>query len=185
MPFHARGVVGFVMCLLLTGLFGCATAPAGKAAVAARRSQDDQLGILERASVEARPKWQKARARVQADPVEAQALLAVPGGATVRIYLGTWCGDSRREVSRFWHALDLAGGAPPFEVELIGVDRALVAPEGLAKGVELRYVTTFVVLRGGKEVGRIVESPDSTIERDLAALLNGERTGLVTGRNKP
>lgn len=172
-------------CLASPALHGCATSPATQDASATRKAKDDQIGLLERASVEARPKWQKARARVQADPLDARALLAVPRGATVRIYLGTWCGDSRREVSRFWHALDLAGAAPPFKVELIGVDRGLMAPDGLTEGAELRYVPTFVVLRGEEEVGRVVESPESTIERDLAALLNGMRTGMVTGRGKP
>ncbi len=141
-------------------------------------------GPIARASVEALPKWQAARARPEArpDPEAARALRAVPPGGTVRVFLGAWCGDSRREVSRLWAALDAAGGPVPFAVELVAVDRAKAAPGGLTEGVGLRYVPTFVVLRAGAEVGRVVESAPGGIERDLAALLRGERRGVVSGR---
>ena len=70
----------------------------------------------------------------------------------------------------------------PFTVELIAVDQQLKAPNGLIQDADLRYVPTFVVLRGGKELGRVVESAETTIEADLGALLRADRTGLVTGR---
>jgi hypothetical protein len=137
---------------------------------------------VSRRSVEALPAWAAARAAAAPDPAAARALRDVPPGATVRVYLGTWCPDSRREVTRFWKALDQAGGPVPFAVELVAVDRDKAAPGGLADGAALRYVPTFVVLRRGKEVGRIVESAPAGIEADLAALLRGARTGVVSGR---
>jgi hypothetical protein len=36
-----------------------------------------------------------------------------------------------------------------------------------------RYLPTFVVLRGGKEIGRIVGRPRESVEEDLLAILRG------------
>jgi hypothetical protein len=101
----------------------------------------------------------------------------------VTVFLGTWCSDSRREVARLWRALDQVGGLVPFEVEYVAVDRAKSAPADLVAGQDLRYVPTFVVEREGEEVGRVVESAPGGIESDLLALLTGEASGTVSGRD--
>jgi hypothetical protein len=142
------------------------------------------VGHVARADVEALPKWVEAKTDPETQPDEAgaKALASVPAGASVRVIFGTWCGDSRREVTRFWKALDVAGGKVPFAIEYVGVDMGKKAPEGLIDGVELRYVPTFIVLRGGKEVGRVIESAPNGIEKDLGALLRGEKTGVISLR---
>jgi hypothetical protein len=142
------------------------------------------LGRIERGEVEAaEPDWVREEAASAPDATAAKALAAVPPGATVTVYLGTWCGDSRREVARFWHALDEAadaGGGLPFKVSYVGVDHAKKEPAALVQASGLRYVPTFVVERGGREVGRIVESAPHGLERDLLALLDGTAHGLLT-----
>ncbi len=42
---------------------------------------------------------------------------------------------------------------------------------------------TFVVLRDGREVGRIVEESPHGVERDLLALLDGSARGVVSARD--
>ena len=46
------------------------------------------------------------------------------------------------------------------------------------------YVPTFVVESAGVETGRIVETSPHGIEFDLAALLDGEVTGVVAVREE-
>lgn len=140
------------------------------------------VGRTDRAAIEAAvPAWRDAIASAAPDAEGVRALSAAPAGARVTIFLGTWCGDSRREVTRFWAALDRAG-AVAFEIAYVGVDRAKSAPDGLLDGVDLRRVPTFVVERDGHEVGRVIESAPGGIESDLASLLSGARTGVITGR---
>jgi hypothetical protein len=147
------------------------------------------IGAVTREQVEAAaPEWVQAGVEAKPDPEAARALAKVPAGAEVTVLLGTWCGDSRREVSRFWRALDeigasAAGGAAgglPFSVAYIGVDEAKKEPAAEVAAVSLRYVPTFIVRRGGREVGRIVEKAPHGIEADLVALLNGKAAGLLT-----
>jgi hypothetical protein len=126
-------------------------------------------------------KWEAAYAAASPSEEASKALASVPPGGEVLVVLGTWCGDSRREVSRFAKALEIAGTVP-FQVRWVGVDRRKNGPGIDAQALGIRYVPTFVVSRGGKETGRVVESSPEGIERDVGALLRGDKTGVVTAR---
>ena len=111
--------------------------------------------------------------------VEAVAALRhVPRGASITVVLGVWCDDSQREVSRWFRALDELGSRPPFLVEYIAVGFRELA-QGIAP-LRIEYVPTFIVNRGGDEVGRVVETSPNGIERDVLRLLSGEARGVVT-----
>jgi hypothetical protein len=158
-------------------------ATATAAVETARPEASVRVGKVTREQVEeAAPEWTLAEAKAAPDATAARALGKVPPGATVTIYLGTWCGDSRREVSRFFRTLDEMGGTLPAAVELIGVDEAKKEPAELLAGADVRYVPTIIVRRGGKEVGRIVESSPHGIEVDLLDLLTGRATGVLSLR---
>lgn len=162
----------------LTSL-ACATAgPAGN-----DREGSVLVGPVTRETVEAAvPDWVQAEVESQPGAEAAQALAAVASGAEVTVLLGTWCGDSRREVARFWKALDATGGAVPFEVRYVGVDRAKKEPAASVVENGVLYLPTFVVRRGGHEVGRIVETSPHGIEQDLLALLTGRAQGVLATR---
>ncbi len=127
--------------------------------------------------------WREQLGDTDVDRSEARALREVAPGAEVTVYFATWCSDSRREVPRLWSALERAGGDVPFSVEYIAVDREFDAGDVSLAGADLEYVPTFVVDRDGEEVGRIVESAPDRLERDLHALLTGEREGVLSGRS--
>ncbi len=160
-----------------------AAAAAAAAVESARPEASVRVGKVTREQVEeAAPEWTLAEAKAAPDATAARALGKVSPGATITIYLGTWCGDSRREVSRLWRALDEMGGDFPAAVELIGVDEAKKEPADLLAGADVRYVPTIIVRRGGKEVGRIVESSPKGIETDLLDLLEGRASGVLSLR---
>ncbi|HEU4405639.1 MAG TPA: hypothetical protein VFS43_10145 [Polyangiaceae bacterium] len=156
--------------------------PTPKAPTAPAQGADD-LGPLEPSAIEARHEsWRKAREEAAPDAEAARALRSVPPGAEVVVFLGVWCPDSRHDVPRLWKAFDQAGGPLPFSVTYVGVGRDKREPGGTAEAAGLRYVPTVVVRRGGREVGRIVESAPGGIERALADLLSGARSGVISGR---
>ena len=134
---------------------------------------------------EAVPEWAQSGAESTPDPAASQGLSGVDPGAEVTVFLGTWCGDSRREVPRLWKALDLAqaeGAAVQFQIHYIGVDRQKKEPVAPVTNNDIRYVPTFIVHRQGREVGRIVEESPNGIEKDLLSLLTGQAKGLITTR---
>ena len=150
--------------------------------------EPELTGPLTREQIEAAvPDWVEAEIAVEPDAEAAARLAQVAAElgerAKVEVYLGTWCSDSRRELTRLWRHLDEAG-APPLTLEYLGFARDPTArPREVVDAVDLRFVPTFVVRLDGREVGRIVESSPAGVERDLAALLAGEAAGLLTGRD--
>jgi len=173
--------LSFVM--VLTALAGAADPPAASVTVKPAAPEEAVLvGPTTREKVEASPEWVQAEVDAKPDAGAAQALGAVEPGAEVTVFLGTWCGDSRREVPRLWKALDTEGGAVPFQIRYIGVDHDKKQPADLIKEDDVRYLPTFIVRRGGHEVGRIVESSPHGVEQDLLALLTGKASGVLTTR---
>ena len=143
----------------------------------------DIVGLTDRQSIERDfPAWAQAAADAHPDLGLAAQLGQVEPGAEVDVFLGTWCGDSRCEVGRFFVSLDAIEGPPPFTLRFIGVNRAKEAP-GFSEGTQLRFVPTFIVRREGVEVGRVVESAPDGIERAVLDLLRGARTGVISGRD--
>jgi thiol-disulfide isomerase/thioredoxin len=174
-----------VLACVVTLATSCAstTAPAATPQPEKKPLAEEVLvGETTREAIEAAPEWMAAEAESQPDPEASKALAAVPPGAEVTVFLGTWCGDSRREVPRFWQALEMAGTEVPFVVHYIGVDRQKKEPSAPVTNNDIRYVPTFIVSREGREVGRIVEESPHGIEKDLLSLLTGQAQGLITTR---
>jgi len=177
------GFAGFSLATAVAAQLTPQTAAPATAAEAAPASSSVRVGKLTREQIEeAVPEWTLAEAKAAPDAAAVQALAKIAPGATITIYLGTWCSDSQREVSRFWRALDELGSPLPAAVELIGIDEAKKEPADLLAGADIRYVPTIVVRRGDKEVGRIVESSPHGIEVDLLDLLEGRASGVLSLR---
>ncbi|WP_026776562.1 thioredoxin family protein [Polaribacter sp. Hel_I_88] len=92
---------------------------------------------------------------------------------TIKGFMGTWCGDSRREVPRFYKILEETGFNEDY-FELISVGRNKRTPDNLQEGYNLIRVPTFIFLKNDKEVGRFVEYPRETIEKDILKIVQGK-----------
>ena len=89
----------------------------------------------------------------------------------ITIVLGTWCPDSRREVPRFLKILQ-SSNFPMDQVTFIGVDSYKVAPVENYDNLNIERVPTFIFYRNKVEVGRIIEYPKSSLERDMVQMLS-------------
>ena len=88
---------------------------------------------------------------------------------TLLILFGTWCHDSEREVPRLLKTLDVSGLDVP-QFTLFAVDRKKSDPEGVAEKHKLKYTPTFILMRDGEEIGRVVERAETSLTQDLQAL---------------
>jgi hypothetical protein len=93
------------------------------------------------------------------------------------LFMGTWCGDSRREVPRIYKLLDFCGVSPA-QVQLIHLSNHDSAykqsPTHEEKGLQIIRVPTLLIMTHNKETGRIVETPVVSWERDLLDILTGK-----------
>ncbi len=86
------------------------------------------------------------------------------------VVFGTWCGDSQREVPRFFKVLDEAG-IKEDQVKIYAVNRRKEGVTVDLSKYHIEFVPTFIVLVDGKEKGRIVESPEDSLEKDLLSIV--------------
>lgn len=84
----------------------------------------------------------------------------------ITIVLGTWCSDSEREVPRFYKVLNEAGYNDK-RVKVIAVDKNKEAIVVDIRDMDIKRVPTFIIYKNEKEIGRIVETPKKSLERDL------------------
>lgn len=94
--------------------------------------------------------------------------LHVKDSLSMRLFLGCYCGDSKKWVPRFF---DLKAGLPIGTVDIISVDTTKKDEKKLAQAVELKKIPTFIFYQGGSEIGRIVEKPKGGLEKNLFLLL--------------
>lgn len=92
------------------------------------------------------------------------------GGVETKVFLGTWCPDSHREVPRFLKVVELAG-ASLGAVRMYGLDRNMKSPGGDESSYDIERVPTFIFLKQGQEIGRIVETPKVSMEGDMLSIL--------------
>ena len=91
---------------------------------------------------------------------------------TIKGFMGTWCGDSKRETPRFYKILDETGFDQDY-FELVTVGRNKKTPNNLQEGFNIIRVPTFIFYKDGEEVGRFVEYPRETLEKDILKILTG------------
>lgn len=96
---------------------------------------------------------------------ELKLLASLPEGAKVKVYFGSWCHDSQREVPRMIKLLENTKA----KLWLYGLPISKSDAQGFAKAAGVKYTPTFVVSYNGKELGRIIERPKSgSLAQDIA-----------------
>ncbi len=119
-----------------------------------------------------KPEYFHAASKYQPDPEAVKSLSSVRGETRIVVFFGTWCLLCKEYLPHLLKTLEAAGN-PKITVEYIGTSEDHQRPADLLKKYHADATPTFLVLQGGKEVGRIVEEPDDTVERDLALILSG------------
>ncbi len=98
----------------------------------------------------------------------------LPDGLSIKVVLGTWCPDSRREVPRFMKITGLLG-VDQADMTFIGVDDAKISPVGEYEELGIERVPTFIFYKNNVEAGRIIENPVSSLEQDMLDILTGNK----------
>jgi len=147
--------------------------------VASAEERPILLGKVTRADLNTAPysEWFDGQyTRYQPDAASIERLRPLLAGASIEAYFGTWCGDSRRQVPRLVRLLDLAGSDEQ-RLSLTALsDRPMEFKQAPGHPEAKRYIhrtPTLVILREGREIGRVVETPAVSLEADLLAILEG------------
>lgn len=93
---------------------------------------------------------------------------------SITLFMGTWCGDSQKEVPRLFKVLEKVA-FPMEQLTVIAVSRQAhmykQSPTHEEAGLNIHRVPTIIFYKGDKEVNRIVEHPIDTFEADIKNIL--------------
>jgi hypothetical protein len=82
------------------------------------------------------------------------------------IVLGTWCKDTKREVPRLMKIFETIKYDDK-NINFIFVNRDKKNPFGDIEALNVKHIPNIIFYRGEKELGRIIEAPEDTLEKDL------------------
>jgi thiol-disulfide isomerase/thioredoxin len=99
------------------------------------------------------------------------------------VVIGTWCDDTRNLLPKFYKVvneslIDLNS------IQLFAVDRRKEGLNNEKKVFKIERVPTFIVFHQNREVGRITESVNESIEADLLKIMQDDATKLSVKREQ-
>lgn len=90
---------------------------------------------------------------------------------SITIVMGTWCSDSREQIPSFYKILDELN-YPSEKITLICVDRKKKGLSDEADNLNIELVPTIIFYRNSNEIGRIIETPQESLEKDMLEILS-------------
>ena len=140
------------MCLIF---FSCAS---NKKVVAKKNKNGDLVGIVTKSNFQSEPygsEWfNDFYSYYEVDKSTLAQAKSYLKDVTIKGFMGTWCGDSQREIPNFYKLLDGANFNYK-NLEIVAVNRNKKAG-GLEKNFNIKRVPTFIFYKKGKEIGRFV-----------------------------
>ena len=132
-------------------------------------------GLLQRSDIEQDPSFRWFSQNMKLGQVNAAAVTAFQKNAVkfhVIVFAGTWCEDTHNVLPSFYRLVDKSG-YPDSSITLIGVDRAKTTLFSLHTALNVTMTPTFIVLKDGKEIGRVSEyGKYGLIDKELGEIVN-------------
>ncbi len=88
----------------------------------------------------------------------------------IDVFFGSWCGDCHKHLPAFIKIAEHY----KLNYRLIGLNTKKVSHTGLEDSQNIKRAPTFIVKKQGSEIGRIIEYPVESLEKDLGKIFNAE-----------
>lgn len=119
---------------------------------------------------ESKPDYAHAALKYAPEAAALATLRKMPPNVEVKVFFGTWCSYCKHWVPHFLRLRDELA-ATKWTAEYYGMSEDQSEPGDVLGKYDISKTPTFVVLRDGKEVGRIEEEPIISMEADLVRIL--------------
>lgn len=147
-------------CLLTMFWFQMSAQTTGELVADPESNQEMLIGLFHKSDVANNPdfSWyaqsRKIYPRANADAVK--ALKENKDKIHFIVFAGTWCEDTHFVLPKFFKIQEEAE-FPEERISLIALDRNKEMANPLAKALNVQDVPTIIVMKNGKELGRVVE----------------------------
>tara|TARA_B100001559_G_C16421974_1_gene585530 strand:+ start:267 stop:767 length:501 start_codon:yes stop_codon:yes gene_type:complete len=85
---------------------------------------------------------------------------------SIKIFMGTWCHDSKREVPRFYKILNTINYDQK-NLQIVGLKKNKKGYFNDYSNYNIKNTPTFIFFQDGNEIGRIVEKPKGSLELQI------------------
>jgi len=140
------------------------------------KPHEDLVGSIDKLALLEAPygRWfKKNHSSYSPDKSSIEALAKTLNGIQVKAFMGTWCHDSQREVPRLYKILE-SSNFDLSNLDLVSLSSDKKTPNGLEEGLNIERTPTFIFLKDGVEIGRIVETPRDSLENDILKIISGQ-----------
>ena len=104
----------------------------------------------------------------------ANALKSKSADLQLIVFGGTWCGDTKYILPKLFALTDAAAFSQD-KITLIGVDRNKKTISHLSEALGVVNVPTIIVMKNGKELGRVVEYGKTGVwDKELGDIIDGK-----------
>jgi hypothetical protein len=115
--------------------------------------------------------------KYQVDSSLIPALKKAFKGKRMEFFVGTWCGESRADMPGVLKILQ-AAKVDSSQFKLIFLNNSGTmnrqSPGHEEEGKNIVRVPTYILYKGKKEIGRIIDAPKESFEKDLLKILTGK-----------
>ena len=92
-----------------------------------------------------------------------------PDELEIKIFLASWCSDSREQVPRFIKIIDSLN--IEISINFYALDANKSCPNINSSEFGIERIPTFIFYKLGQEIGRIIETPKQTLEHDFLEII--------------
>lgn len=158
---HYMKIIVLLIFLLLIGV---------TAVVAQKNSKKEVVGKTEDRDFYELPWFSKEYAIYSSDTASVRELKDRQENYTFILFAGAWCGDTRNLLPKFYKTIDVAGISHG-KITTYFLNTRKKSPERLERQYNVTAIPVFIILKDNKEVGRIVETINEPIEKELVQIM--------------
>lgn len=162
------------MKLIMTVLIFASTIPALQAQTSEPDSAGHEgilIGPVARSVIDSTSWYKSNRELYRPTKALIARIDSLDSGDSVFVVFGSWCPDSHVWVPIFLNIADSTTLGR--RMSFLAVPRSKEGQRKLTRGLNIEKVPTFIFYNNGKELGRIVETPQGDIGTDILDILKG------------
>jgi len=116
------------------------------------------------------PDWEVEVASYVPNQEMIEKLKSIQSEIKIEIFLGTWCSDTKSNVSAYFKIMDMVDN-PLFMTTYVGIPKDKDSRKPFIEGKNITNVPTFIIFMNNQEKGRIIENPIKSVEEDLLDII--------------
>jgi thiol-disulfide isomerase/thioredoxin len=132
------------------------------------------------------PTYRRLAGIYEPNPEAVEFLSRYTEPVNILIVFGTWCPHCKDWVPKFMKSISNCDN-PNLNCSYFGISRKFDQPKKFIQEEKITNLPTVIVQKEGKEIGRIIGTPNVSMEDDLTEILKGTYTGKqseLPGRSK-